>query len=160
MAFENMEPCTIDVCTDCVYFLEYGRLDDRTMDENPGADVLHAAKIEAIWGRATEFTSGCGSDCKDHGPVEDRNEDYGPDTWFSSSRCEMCGSGLGGERQHATAWVTAQSGAYNCPCCGDVVYGIMSRLCSGCKDESCERTQDATGEWGYWECQRPREIDI
>ncbi len=137
MAFENSEPVTIIVCVDCVYFNEYGRLDDTTMaawraeplrDEyhdavmeatimgtakHHDAATEHAAKIAAIWSAGTEFTSGCGLDCEDHGLAafggdEDAREaaqDNGPDTWFSWSACEQCDSPLGGTREHATAWI-------------------------------------------------------
>lgn len=103
MAFEGTEPTVISVCVDCVYFIAYGRLDDQTMDANPDAGREHAAKMAAQWGDA-EITPGCGSDCPERGPVESRGD---TDTWFSSSACEGCGSRLGGDREHATAWVKA-----------------------------------------------------
>lgn len=113
MAFENQEPSIISICNDCIYFNAYGRLDDQTMDANPKAGAEHADRIAAIWPAGTEFTSGCGRDCEEHGiAAYDGNEDAyewrdddGPEGWFSWSECEECGSPLGGTREHATAWV-------------------------------------------------------
>ena len=102
MAFEGTEPATISICADCVYFLAYGRLDGQTMDDNPGADVVHAAKMQAQWGD-TEITPGCDSTCTKHGAVDDRYDD--PKPWFSWSSCDGCGTTLGGDREYATAWL-------------------------------------------------------
>lgn len=115
----NPESTIIAVCNDCVYFNAYGRLDDQTMDANPKAGVEHADRIAAIWPTGTEFTSGCGRDCPDHGiaahdgdeeSYED-SQDNGPEGWFSWSPCEECDSPLGGTREHATAWVPVTQNA-------------------------------------------------
>ena len=121
MAFENQEPTIISICTDCVYFNSYGRLDDQTMDANPGASAEHETRIDSRWPEGTEFTSGCGRDCLDHGiaaydgDVEAYGEAYyGGDTnelWFSWSPCDECHSPLGGHREHATAWVPVTGNA-------------------------------------------------
>lgn len=44
--------------------------------------------------------------------------------------------------------------SYRCPCCGD---DVMSErpVCGDCRTAGCERTMDACGEPGYWECQVP-----
>jgi len=103
----------ISVCIDCSYFNEYSKLDDQTMDANPNAGTEHAAKIDAIWPEGTEFTSGCGSDCPEHGieaydgseaAYEAALDERDTDTWFSWSACDECGSTLGGTREHATVF--------------------------------------------------------
>jgi hypothetical protein len=92
------EPHTISVCVDCVYFNEYRCLDDTTMRINPDAAVQHAAHIAIKWAFGTTFTSGCANEsCEDC-----RSEN--PEPWFSWAECEECGSPLGGDREHATAW--------------------------------------------------------
>jgi hypothetical protein len=125
MAFELQVPTVIDVCIDCVYFNAYDRLDDTTMTADPQAAEKHRARIAASgWSYGTEFTSGCGSNCPDidsdgtggccnyqdwsgTGELEpDDNADPGP--WFSWNPCEQCGSTLGGDREHATAWEYAR----------------------------------------------------
>lgn len=57
-------------------------------------------------------------------------------------------------QMHA-ATLLAESGshAYRCPCCGD---DVMARypVCSDCAGAQCEAAVDASGEAGYWECQR------
>lgn len=54
-----------------------------------------------------------------------------------------------------------ESGAYNCPCCSDVVYGTFTRtgpngICGACREAGCEIRPDANGDLtsGYWACQR------
>jgi hypothetical protein len=114
MTFETQEQRTISVCADCAYFNAYGTLDDWTMADNPNAAVEHAAKIDGIWPDGTEFTSGCGRECPEHGieahggdeeAYEEAYEEDGTDEWFSWSPCDECGSVLGGAREHATAWI-------------------------------------------------------
>jgi len=111
--FDYIEPATIAVCADCVYFNAYGRLDDTTMALDPDAAVKHSAAISrAGWPWGTEFTPGCGQDCPDHGiPAYDSKEEWEasqelaePEPWFSWSACDQCGSTLCGDREHATAW--------------------------------------------------------
>jgi hypothetical protein len=50
-----------------------------------------------------------------------------------------------------------KSGVARCPCCGDdtMVNDLAKPLCDDCIGESCAMTRDASGELGYWECQRP-----
>lgn len=113
MAFELQDSTTLSVCVDCVYFNAYGRLDDTTMANDPNAAEKHKAKIAAAgWPYGTDFTPGCGRECPDHGiPAydseqewEDAQESDEPEPWFSWSSCDQCGSTLGGDREHATAW--------------------------------------------------------
>lgn len=40
----------------------------------------------------------------------------------------------------------------NCACCGDVVIDVT--LCRLCRDAGCASSRDASGEVGFWECQR------
>lgn len=46
--------------------------------------------------------------------------------------------------------------SFRCPCCGDDVMGIKP-ICSDCQEDGCEATRGATGELGYWDCQREPE---
>lgn len=105
----------ISVCTDCVYFNAYGRLDDETMSRDSLAADRHKAKIAAApagWSWGTQFTPGCGRDCEEHGlaahggdeEAYEADAEAGPETWFSWSPCEQCGYPLGGTREHATAF--------------------------------------------------------
>ena len=94
MAFENTEPVILSACTDCVYFNEYGQLDDMTVMDNPGATREHIARIaEMAWPHGTEFVNGGG------------REYEGEEPWFSWTPCEQCGSHLGGDREYVTAFV-------------------------------------------------------
>jgi hypothetical protein len=43
--------------------------------------------------------------------------------------------------------------AHDCPCCGDITY-TGPVLCPECRAAGCEITRDATGEPGWWRCQR------
>lgn len=114
MAFEYMNGTVISICADCVYFNAYGRLDDTTMTADPDAADKHRAKIAAAgWPWGAEFTPGCGRECEEHGMTavpEDWDDDgdclreEDPEPWFSWSSCDECGSTLGGDREHATAW--------------------------------------------------------
>lgn len=140
MAFELQEPTVIAICIDCVYFNAYGRLDDQSMAADKHAADRHRAKIATMkWPWGTEFTPGCGRDCDEHGiaaldfpDLEDWQEENGgtpedyeearedawrdkwedgdPEPWFSSSPCGQCGSHLGGDREHATAWTWKEGG--------------------------------------------------
>jgi hypothetical protein len=113
VTFEFQVPQVISVCSDCVYFNEYGRLDDEAMARSPHAAELHRARIAATdcpWG--TVFTPGCGRDCHAHGTAAYETEaayeaarDAGdPEPWFSEYPCEQCGNLAAGNREHATAW--------------------------------------------------------
>lgn len=43
-------------------------------------------------------------------------------------------------------------GYANCACCSDVVIDVT--LCRLCRDAGCASSKDASGEVGFWECQR------
>ena len=48
-----------------------------------------------------------------------------------------------------------EPGYFTCPCCGDVAIGNgREPVCADCADAGCEETVDATGEPGYWNCDR------
>jgi hypothetical protein len=49
-------------------------------------------------------------------------------------------------REHAST-------SYRCPCCGDDVIST-GPPCADCQEAGCEQTSDATGDLGYWSCQR------
>jgi len=65
----------------------------------------HTAKIRAKWGE-WQITLGCLDAACTDGPNELDTE-----PWFSWHDCEGCGSRLGGDRQHATAWEPAKENA-------------------------------------------------
>lgn len=92
---------TVDlaVCVDCLFLLANGEVTDSN-----GEDITHAhwAKMAGVWGEDFDITLGPG-ECE-YCPTED-NGDCEP--WFSWSRCDGCHSDLGGDRQHATAWLNA-----------------------------------------------------
>jgi hypothetical protein len=54
--------------------------------------------------------------------------------------------------------VPAPVESYRCPCCGDDVMDTLP-ICSDCREAGCEESTDASGESGYWECQRERDDD-
>ncbi len=50
-----------------------------------------------------------------------------------------------------------EPGVADCPCCGEHIMVSDVRhpdLCGGCRAAGCEPAADATGEMGYWQCQR------
>lgn len=121
VAFEEMTETTISVCETCGYYIEYGFVGDAsktsplTLAERI-ATTEHAWRIAEIWQEGTQFTSGCGQDCEDHGVLaygmgrpswEDWLSERELEPWFSTSSCEMCGDWLAGHREHATAYEPA-----------------------------------------------------
>jgi len=94
----NDIPHVIEVCTDCLFLLANGEA-----FEWQGADYVditeeHTAKMRAVW-NDWHISLGCSDpECTD-GPNELDTE-----PWFSGQDCDGCGSSLGGDRQHATAW--------------------------------------------------------
>lgn len=50
--------------------------------------------------------------------------------------------------------ITLPVESYRCPCCGDDVMDSRP-ICGDCRAAGCEATVDATGELGYWGCDRP-----
>jgi hypothetical protein len=98
------ETADLSVCVDCVSYLANGEVSDPDTGENIA--TAHAAKIAAIWGDAFDITLGslpcehCGSKARETG---DDVQDCEP--WFSWHDCDGCGSTLGGDREHATAWI-------------------------------------------------------
>lgn len=50
--------------------------------------------------------------------------------------------------------------ATRCPCCGDDVMDVKGIACKECRTEGCEASYDASGERGYWGCQRPEELHM
>lgn len=93
----------LSACIDCLAWLANGQVPEEST-EWPGVE-----EIGRIW-------SGYHLVCS--GPIEDENgimrdpETGEPTTgedWFSWSPCEVCGSRLGGSRNHAAAWRRAES---------------------------------------------------
>jgi hypothetical protein len=122
MAFELMESSVISICMDCVYFNEFGRLDDQTLINDRHATDKHRSNIAMErWPWGTEFTSGCGRECPEHGidayggdeEAYETARDGDTDVWFSSSGCDQCGSPLGGDREHATAFYYPATGHHD-----------------------------------------------
>lgn len=104
MTTTTEQPVSLEICVDCLFLLANGTVSD---DQDDAADTAHAARMDAIWGEGTEITLGhLAEACPDCGLNDDRQEcDCEP--WFSWSQCDGCGSTLGGDREHATAWVRA-----------------------------------------------------
>ena len=87
----------LDVCVDCSALLANGEVTDEH-----GADITqaHAALMREQWDSDVEISLGHLSDghC-DNDPCECESS-------FSWRPCNGCGSRLGGDREHATAWPT------------------------------------------------------
>lgn len=119
MAFEDCEPITLDVCTDCVQHLANGEGGCCHVDYVAGVDVptdrlrrpewdRHrpnrpapcptALRIERLH-RGLDITLGCADPECEHCRSE------GDPSWFSWGSCDGCGVNLGGDREHATVWV-------------------------------------------------------
>jgi len=73
MAFEGMEPYTIDLCTRCMGFIAYKTLGDWSTTatrspEQQAADEAHAIVMtENLGVPLTQVTGSCGRECQDHG---------------------------------------------------------------------------------------------
>ena len=80
MAFENMTPGDVEICTDCLFLIANGE----------GPDDV-AERLAANWPVGT-ITLGRSGDTDDSEP------------WFSWQECDGCGSTLGGDRHAATGW--------------------------------------------------------
>jgi len=117
MAFDDCEPITLDVCTDCVQHLANGEGGCCHVDYVAGVDVPHlrrpewdrhlrnrpaacptALRIERLH-RGLDITLGCADPECGHCRSED-----GDSSWFSMGTCDGCGVYLGGDREHATVW--------------------------------------------------------
>lgn len=50
---------------------------------------------------------------------------------------------------------------HSCPCCSEITYinDNPGALCPECEDNGCVYSQDAVGDWGYFNCQRVDEYD-
>ena len=91
----DKEPCTLEICVDCLMLLANGEVSD---GEGNDLTDAHAARMQAVW-RDTEITLGHLSEPNDDGEYDE------PEPWFSWSQCDGCRSNLGGDREYATAWV-------------------------------------------------------
>lgn len=89
MTAKTRETVDLDICTDCLFVLANG-------PESDGE--RRAAESMAEQWDGWELTLGS-LEC-DHCPTEDGD----CEPWFSWSECDGCGSNLGGDRSHATAW--------------------------------------------------------
>lgn len=87
----------LEICADCLFYLANGEVTDA---EGNDITAEHAAKMAARWG--TEFAITPGSlECARCSPEDGAS----CEPWFSWRRCDGCGSTLGGDREHATAWL-------------------------------------------------------
>lgn len=86
----------LSVCVDCLFLLANGEVQD-----GEGNDITqeHAHKVRMLWSD-TEITLGS-LECR-YCPTEENGD---CESWFSYLPCNCCGSSLGGDRSHATAWV-------------------------------------------------------
>jgi hypothetical protein len=68
------------------------------------------------------------------------------------------------EETEDAGWVLAYrthvlpSGVRDCPCCSDT-HTASQWLCEPCQGAGCTQTHDASGDVGYWECERPNAND-
>lgn len=85
----STEYSAVDACRDCVLYLANGDVpEDR--EDLPDA-------IAANWDGFT-LALGCSRDCC--GEADE--------PWFSWSACEVCGSNLGGDREHVTPFIVEE----------------------------------------------------
>lgn len=87
----------IQICTDCAQVIANGTDGWGLDSEGRELGELHALNMSD-----SDITLGASTDdCRQCGD----SETYGEcGSWFSWSRCECCGSTLGGDRMHATTW--------------------------------------------------------
>ncbi len=99
----DYEPHRLEICVDCLQILANGDLggaeEDRTTEEV-------VADMVEVWGDLLgQITLGRTQE-EDETEEEYENSTQSEDEgWFSMSSCEGCGSGLGGDRFYATAWL-------------------------------------------------------
>lgn len=87
------ETADLSVCSSCLMVLANG------LEQGPNYDDDKAA-ADGLARNWAGWDISLGSLECDYCP----NEDGDCEGWFSWSRCDGCGSQLGGDRYHATAW--------------------------------------------------------
>lgn len=93
---ETQFPVSLSICVDCLFFLANGVENDET--------ERAAKRITRKWS-ATNITLGKLHDECEH-PDTDEDRTDCESLGFSWYSCDGCGSGLGGDRYAATAWVS------------------------------------------------------
>lgn len=86
MPTTQAEAVDLKICVDCLQMIANG--------EGPEG---HEAAMTAHLGEGADVTLGC---------LDPECDDDGTEGGFSWSSCDGCGSTLGGDRFHATQWVT------------------------------------------------------
>jgi hypothetical protein len=97
MARTRLETVDLSICTDCLLYLANGEVTESNGDDITAA---HAAKMAAVWGDDFDISPGS-LECENC-PTDDGSN---CEPWFSYTQCDGCGTTLGGDRSHATAWV-------------------------------------------------------
>lgn len=97
----------MSVCRDCVMMLANGETDPEWTDEQR-AEFL--ARFEAGHEGLERVTLGsieceyCGRDARQAARDAGKDDVENCEPWFSHSSCDLCGSPLGGHRDHAVGW--------------------------------------------------------
>ncbi len=99
----DYEPHRLEVCVDCLQILANGSLGDHA---EPRTTEEVVADMAYIWeGNLGQITLGRTQEEDETEQEFEDNTQSEDEGWFSMSSCEGCGSGLGGNRYFATAWL-------------------------------------------------------
>ncbi len=99
----DYEPSRLEVCVDCLQILANGDLGG--VEEVRTTEEVVADMVE-VWGDLLgQITLGRTQEEDETQEQFEENRDSEDEGWFSMSRCECCGSSLGGQRFYATAWL-------------------------------------------------------
>lgn len=92
------------VCVDCLMMHANGEIGgDAGEEENAAHAAAMSAQLEGAQMTLGTVTGAC--EYCDAARETDPDGDWECEAWFSWSSCDGCGSGLGGDRSHATLWV-------------------------------------------------------
>ncbi len=99
----DYESHRLEVCVDCLQILANGSLGG---DEEYRTTEEVVADMARIWeGNLGQITLGRLQEEDETQEQFEENRDSEDEGWFSMSRCDGCGSSLGGDRYFATAWL-------------------------------------------------------
>jgi hypothetical protein len=122
--------------------------------EEPGSCCYHgptAESIDAAFAYLRQW---------DYGePTEESDEPgsgYADDTWEQDGYRMSANLGLGYIGLERIVMRPVES--YRCPCCGDDVMDSRP-VCGDCREADCYERLDASGELGYWSCDRDDQGD-
>lgn len=102
MAISRENTQSISICVDCLFLLANGEVIDA---EGEDITLDHRCDVRRLWGDV-EITLGSLQGSVECSCADPTWSDYPScEPRFSWSSCEGCGSSLGGDRVHATAWL-------------------------------------------------------